>query len=169
MKHNFASLAGIGFVYDTRIIRVNGDVEQETTHNIMPLEALTDILTVWLKDGAKSPNWYVALYEGNYTPDPSLTAANFASVATECTAYNPSTRVAWIGGTVTAGAVDNGASRAVFTMTAAKTLYGGGLLSSSTKGGTTGKLGSAVRFASPKVLSIGDQLSVAAGISLIST
>lgn len=169
MKQQFASLARIGFVYNTRIIRVDGSIEEETTHNIMPTEALNDLLGVWLKSGTQSPNWYLTLFEGNYFPDSLLTAANFASVATECTAYNPSSRVAWIPGTVNAGAVDNGASRGVFTMTAPKTVYGGALLSSSTKGGTTGKLGSAVRFSSPKVLGTGDQLSVAAGISLIST
>ena len=98
----------------------------------------------------------------------TITAADFPTTAVECTAYTPTTRVPWVTGLVTNAALDNGASRAIFTMTAKKTVYGAALLSSSSKGSVTGKLPSIARFGSPKALEKDDQLAVVAGIAAIS-
>ena len=56
---------------------------REVSQNLIPDAALSYLLDVALGDTAKEPLWFLALYSGNYTPTPSLTAANFASVATE--------------------------------------------------------------------------------------
>jgi hypothetical protein len=168
MKLKSYETIGLGLVYNFHHIRKGVLLDDWTIHNLVPMEGLTDILNVYFKQGQQAPGWWLALYEGNYAPDGSITAADFPVTATECTAYTPATRVPWVTGVVTAGSLDNGASRAIFTMTAKKTVYGGALLSSSTKAGITGKLSSIVRFASPKGLEIDDQLSVAAGVTAIS-
>lgn len=108
------------------------------------------------------------MYEGNYTPIAGDTAATFPASATESAAYAEATRPALVLGAVTAGAVDNVASRAEFTANASKTFYGGFVSSAAAKGSTSGVLLSAVRFASPKVLSSGEILRVTAGFTLVS-
>jgi hypothetical protein len=108
------------------------------------------------------------LYEGNYFPDGSETAATVAALTTEFTAYTPTARPLWVSGPINAGSLDNVAARAVYKATAKKTIYGGGLLSSSVKGSTSGVLPSLCRFGSPKPLDIGDELAVAAGIAFTS-
>ena len=95
-------------------------------------------------------------------------ASTFPTSATECTAYLPATRVEFVEGAVAAGVVENTASRAEFTATAAKTIYGAFLVSAQAKGAITGVLMSAARFTAPKVLQIDDVLRVTASFSLTS-
>lgn len=116
--------------------------------------------------------WYVAIHSGSATPLATWTAANYASNATELTtAYSESTRVAFTAGTVSAGAVDNSASKAVFTAASASvTINGAALLSSATKGGTSGVLMSASKFAASRTLvEIGDTLTVGYTLTLTSS
>lgn len=163
------SHAELGFSYIVDVLHPDGSVSQaEAIHNLIPDEGVAHMMGVTFKGSAQVATWYIALYEGNYTPVGSITAATFPALATEFTAYTPSTRVEFVEGSVVGGAVDNSASRAEFTATAAKTVYGGVITSSSPKGSVTGVLISAVRFTSPKVLQIDDVLRVTAGNSLAS-
>jgi len=158
-----------GLVYTVEVVNKNGEVSQiETIHNRIPTEGLNHVLNTVFKGGAQYSSWYLGLYEGTYTPTDGDTAASVASSATECTAYAESTRQAFTSGAVASGTLDNTASRAEFTMSANKTVYGGFLVSSSTKGGTNGVLLSIVRFSSPKVLESGSTLRVTAGVSFSS-
>ncbi len=158
-----------GLVYTVDVLDKHGNVvDTETVHNVVPTEGLNHTLGVVFKGVSQVPNWYLGLYEGVYTPGPADTAATIAANATECSAYAEATRVAFVSGAVAAGSVDNSASRAEFTLNANKTIYGGFLISSSTKGGTNGVLLSVVRFTSPKVLESGSVLRVTAGASFSS-
>lgn len=158
-----------GFVYLVETIDKAGNVrESETITNIMPTEGINHTLGVTLKGTAQISAWFVGLYEGNYTPVAGDTAATFSASATESSAYAEATRPALVLGSVVAGAVDNTASLAEFTMNASKTFYGGFVSSAAAKGSTSGVLLSAVRFASPKVLSSGEILRVTAGFTLVS-
>jgi hypothetical protein len=167
-QQRIESSGRFGLVYRTWHMRNGVLLQDETTHNLVPDEGITDILGVYFKGVTAKANWYVFLYEGNYTPDGSETGGTIAAVATEFTAYTPNARPLWVSGPINAGSLDNVAARAVFKATAKKTLYGGGIHSSSVKGGTSGMLPSCVRFGSPKVLDIGDELAVAAGIAFTS-
>lgn len=158
-----------GFMYLVEVIRNGIIVEQELVHNLMPTEGLNYVLGASFKGAAQVANWYLAPYEGNYTPVPTNTAANFPGLATECTAYDEATRVAFTSGAAAAGALDNAAARAEFTFNAIKTVYGGFLTSVAAKGAITGVVGSAVRFASPKQLDVGAVLRLTAGITLTSS
>lgn len=159
----------IGLVYTVETLDKEGRViDIEVVHNLIPTEGLNHTLGVLFKGASQVTSWFLGLYEGVYTPTAADTAATIAANATECSAYAESTRVPFVSGSVASGSVDNSASRAEFTLNANKTVYGGFLVSSSTKGGTNGVLLSVVRFTSPKVLESGSVLRVTAGASFSS-
>lgn len=164
---NLITKLPVAFIWHVQYKRAGRLLGEETIRNLIPTEGLNHILSIVLKGGTQQASWFVALFEGNYTPVLGDTAANFAANATECTSYDSATRPAWTGGSVAAGAVSNVDSKAAFVMSAAKTVYGAALLSSSTKGGTTGVLLSNARFSTAKVLEIDDTLDVAVGITLV--
>lgn len=135
---------------------------------MIPTEGITYLLNTGYKAGSQIPDWYVALFEGNYTPVAGSAAANFVANATECTTYAETTRPIWNEGAITAGALDNSASKAEFTFNAAKTVYGAALLSVSTKGASTGTMGAIARFASARAMQIDDILRVTVPVAMTS-
>ena len=136
--------------------------------NVIPTEGLNHILSIVVAGGSQVLTWYMALFEGNVTPGASLTAAMFTATTTECTAYDEAARVAFNEGAAAAGVIDNAANRAIFTMNATKTVYGGALLSASAKSATTGSLLAAARFATPRNVVDDDELSVRYTLTLTS-
>lgn len=155
-----------GFRYLVEVVKDGVVIDSEEVSNLMPIEGLNHMLGVTLKAVTQAPTWYIGLYEGNYTPVATDTAATFPAAATETTTYAESTRVEFNEGSVTSGSVDNSANKAEFTFNANKSVYGGFISSASAKGGITGALLSAVKFSSPKVLEIGAILRVTAGFTL---
>lgn len=141
----------------------------EEVENLIPTEGINYVLGAALTGVSPLSSWFIALFEANYTPVAGITAATFTSGATESTAYDESTRVAWVPGSISGGAVNNTASKAVFTMNATKTIYGIGQLSASAKSATTGVLVSIARFAAAKAVVDDDVLNVTSGITLTST
>ena len=168
MKHDQPINAHAGVNYTIEVIRGGAVVDSETVHNLMPEEGRNHAVSVITKGATQVPAWYIGLFEGNYVPVDSDKASTFPTSATECTAYLPATRVEFVEGAVAAGVVENTASRAEFTATAAKTIYGAFLVSAQAKGAITGVLMSAARFTAPKVLQIDDVLRVTASFSLTS-
>jgi hypothetical protein len=159
----------LGFKYQFEIVKDGVVVDAWEETNLMPTEGLNHVLNTVLKGGTPVTTWYCSLFEGNYTPLATDTAAAFPAAATECTAYDEAARVAITFGTVAAGAVDNSAAKAEFTFNATKTVYGGAIQSVSGKGATTGALLSAVKFATAKSMEAGAVLRVTAGLTLTST
>ena len=147
-----SALASGVYIHD-----VNGQDEREDA-NLLPIEGLNHILAVAL-DGSTSKlnSFYLALFSGSYTPVNTITAATFTSGATEITSntegYSGTTRPVWTGAAPSAGAMDNTASKAAFTIATASsvTIRGAALLSSSVKGGTAGVIISISRFAADRV------------------
>ena len=168
MNHDQPINAHAGVNYTIEVIRGGAVVDSETVHNLMPEEGRNHAVSVITKGATQVPTWYIGLFEGNYVPVDSDKASTFPPSATECTAYLPATRVEFVEGAVAAGVVENTASRAEFTATAAKTIYGAFLVSAQAKGAITGVLMSAARFTAPKVLQIDDVLRVTASFSLTS-
>lgn len=153
---------GLGTEYLVELVSGGKVVASERVHNIMPIEALNHAVSVITKQGTQAAAWYIGLFEGNYNPVPGDTAATFPTSAVECMTYAPATRPPLTLGAVAGGAVDNTASRAEFTFTANKTIYGAFIVPSATKGGVTGPLLSAVRFATPMVVAVDAVLRVSA-------
>lgn len=166
MTHKHGGAAGA--LYTIEILRGGQVVDHEVVHNLMPEEGRNHAVSVITKGATQAPAWYIGLFEGNYVPLDSDKAVSFANAATECTAYLPATRPEFVKGAVVAGTTDNTATRAEFTMTQAKTVYGAFLASAQAKGAVTGVLLSAARFTQPKALQIDDVLRVTASFSLTS-
>jgi hypothetical protein len=155
---NIRSIDGIDYVV----------LSAEEVHNLIPTEGLNYMLGAALTGVTQSSLWYIALFEGNYTPIAGVTAATFPAAATESTAYDEAARVAWTAGSISAGSVSNTASKAVFTMNATKTIYGIAQTSVSTKSATTGTLVSVARFAAAKSVVATDVLNVTSTLTATS-
>lgn len=161
--------AKVGFEYHFELFDPSGQlVDKWDQTNLIPIEGVHYMLNAAFREGTQLPSWYIALYEGNYTPVAGLTAATFPAAASECTTYTNATRPAFVPAAPVSGSIDNVASIASFTSSADKTIYGGAILSSSAKGSTSGVIASAVRFSSPKPFTSGSVLAVTAGLLLIS-
>jgi hypothetical protein len=138
--------------------------------NLVVNEGLNHILDVTLHAQAQLSTWYIAPFEGNFTPTATWTAANYNASADEFANYNEAARVEWVEGTVASQSVDNTASKARFTISAGGgTIYGAGMLSTSAKLGTSGKLFAATRFATSRVVLEADLLDLAYTVSMTSS
>jgi len=159
-----------GFVWTIREIDRHGQVvHQEVIKNLIPVEGLNYILNATFKEGTQYGTFYAGLYGSAYTPVPGDTMATFPSAAVEVTNYTSTTRPEVELGTVASGNVDNLDNVTEFTgNTDGTTIRGAFITTSAAKGGTTGPLLSAVRFASPRTLNNGSRLEAAVVFQFIS-
>lgn len=133
------------------------------TSNLITTEGANHLLSVGVAGGSQVGTWYVGIFSGNVSVTDALTAATFASATTELTTqYSESTRVAYVEAAPAAKSVNNTSNPSVFTAAATNVnIWGVGLLSSSTKGGTTGTLLSVSKYPSVRTLpSIGDTIAI---------
>lgn len=140
---------------------VNG--QDERIHpNLIPTEGIHFILNVGLGAVAKASGFYLAPYATAITPTASWTGANFAANSGEITSATEGfvgTRPAWTPGSASAGAIDNMSAKASFAIvcTTSLNINGAGLIANdNVRGGTTGSLISASRFAATRVVYNGD-------------
>ena len=160
------------FVYQLICRTPDGKIKWQTEpfKNRIPTEGELYIRNAAFASGSQFGSWYVGLYSGAYTPQPTDTMATIASAATEITtAYSESTRQLLVPDTASGGMFKNSASPAVFTFTADTTVRGVVLSSNSTKGGTTGVLASVALASAPKAVANGEVLNVIAGLDLASS
>lgn len=162
------SVLAAGLYFD----RVNGG-EWEQSQNLLPTEGLAHLLSVALGATPKPAGYYIALFSGAAAPAANWTAANFATVASEVVSltegYTSPTRPVWTPPASTATAsIDNMAAVAHLTMATAGTINvtGAALLTNSTRGGTTGVLISASKYAATRVFQNGDTYDVGYRVSL---
>ncbi len=107
-----------------------------TGHNLWTTEGLNRINDVFFHGTTQTATWYCALSESNTSP---TAAMNYdVPVYTESTSYDEAARPAYDEAASAAGVTTNAASKAVFTISATKTIYGASLVSLSTKGDHTG-------------------------------
>lgn len=150
---------------------VNGK-DERVDHNLIPTEGIAYILDSALGSTAKISAWYLAAFSGNVSPAANWTAANFAAQASEITStsegYSNATRPVWTSGSTTAGVIGNLSSKAVFNIvcTTNVNISGAALLSSSVRGGTSGVLVSASRFASVRQVYNGDAFELGYEVEL---
>ena len=136
-------------------------------HNRTVMEGRNHQLDVVFHGGTPVTTWYLGVFEGNYTPLDTDTAATFPGASTECTAYDEATRPAFVEGAASGGIISNAGNEAVFTFNANKTIYGGFLASASAKSATTGVLMSAARFSPSRVVEPLFSLQIGYNISLV--
>lgn len=139
---------------------VNGGA-YEAAPNLVPTEGLNHIVSVALDQGTQKLAFYVSLFSGNVTVQPTWTGANYVANATEFTNYDEANRVLWDKGDVGSGVLSNTASPAVFTIgTGSNTIRGAALLEASAKSATTGVLIAAARFGADKVMTEDEELRI---------
>ena len=137
-------------VWEFRAFDGNKTLWHYQTKNLITTEGLNDVLTQYFKGSAYTAGWYVGIVRSDSfgTFAAADTAAKIVTAVPgvgdnqwrESTAYTQGTRPALVLGSASMGSIDNGASLATFSINATLTLNGGFLSSSSTKGGTSGKL-----------------------------
>lgn len=144
----------------------------QIAHNKLPTEGLIHLVGAGAGILPQIAQFYIAPYAGNVAPAASWTGANFASNATEFTAYTAATRLPWtITAPTTTPTVDNGAAIAAATLTFAAggpyNLYGAAVLQAAAKAATTGKILMALRFPNPRLnMGAGDDLAFHYGLTL---
>ena len=144
------------------VVRDGAVVDTWEETNIVPNEGLNHILDVAFSNGAASTAFFVGIYKNNYTPVAGDVMSTFPGVSNESTTdYSQATRPAWVEPGPASQQITNTASPASFSFTPASTVIQGAFLTtSSVKGGTTGILMSAVKFATSRTLLAGDTLNV---------
>lgn len=112
--------------------------------NLTTTQGLNDNLTKYLKGASYTAAWYVGLVDNAsfsaFAAGDTAAQIGGSNGWLESTAYSESVRQTLTLGSASAGSIDNTGSPAVFTMNTSGTLNGGFLVSSSTKGGTSGVL-----------------------------
>lgn len=157
-------------IFEVDVYRDGKLVESFEAGNLLTREGVDHRNSVTFMGGAANTLWYVGLFEGNYTPAETATAATIAALSTETTAYTSATRVAWTPALDSVNMeISNTASPAPFTLNANKLLYGAFLISSNVKGGTAGVLMSAAAFATARQYYSGDVFNVKYRLKNINT
>lgn len=152
--------------------RINGG-EWERTPNLIVTEGLAHILSVAFGATPKPAGYFLALFSGAAAPAANWTAASFAAVASEIVSmtegYTSPTRPVWTPPASTAvNSIDNMAAIASVTMATAGQLNvsGAAMLTNSTRGGTSGALVSATKYAADRVFQNGDTYDIGYRLSL---
>jgi len=166
-----STILGTGLVYRVELVDKDGVViDAEVVHNIMPQQSVDHIASM-IRGGGATPisSWYIGVFESNYVPDASVTAADLQTNVGESQAYDEAARQPWANAYDGVGFIGNAGAPAEFTMNASKTIYGAFLVSNATKGGTSGILLSVARFSTPKTVEAGTTLRITAGLTLTPT
>lgn len=109
---------------------------RDCNHNVCTTEGLNRLLDVMFHGTTQITTWYIGLFESNTVP--AITATYAAPIFTESTAYDEATRPAFVEAAASNKVLTNSANKAVFTMNAEKTIYGGFLCGGGTDGSTKG-------------------------------
>ena len=144
--------------YSGKIIRAGKVIEEFEDDNLVVNQGLNSILNVQFNGASQLTSWYLGIYQANYTPVATDTAATIAGNATESSGYTSATRPVWTPVASTAQSITNSASQATFTFNTGLTIYGAFLVSSNTIGGVAGTLFGAALFGTPKAVVNTDQL-----------
>ena len=164
-----------GLYFPTQSVGVKGeyfdrinDGEWMQTQNLITKEGLVDVLnTYFINSKAKQAGFYLALFSGATAPAANWTAANFATVANEITSltegYTSATRPQFVPTSATDQTyIDNLANTARLTIATSSQLNvtGTALLTNSARGGVTGVLISATKYAAARTFQNGDTYDV---------
>jgi hypothetical protein len=141
--------------------------ESGPKRNRVVTEGLNHLLDVGFHGTAAIATWYVCPFNTDYNP---LAGDVYATPGyTESEAYTEGTRQAFVETAAASGSLNNNANKAVFSINATTTLYGGALVSDSTKGDTVAAgavLYCASNFGEGKSVENGDTFKVELTLSL---
>jgi hypothetical protein len=153
---------GLDGVFDVLHVRGGEVIDEFLSDNIVVNEGLDYILGAAM-DGGSTPvilNWYIGIFETNYTPLATDTAATISTNSVESSAYTEGLRQAFTDAGVANQVIDNYAAKATFNINATKTIYGAFMHSNSAINGNTGTLIAASNFGAGRSVIAGDQLLI---------
>jgi hypothetical protein len=101
-------------------------ISRSRAENLVTDEGLDALLDIMLHGDTQITTWYCVMFEDDYTPDGDETYA--VPEYTEFTAYDEGTRPEYDEAASSSQSVTNSASKAVFTASDTKTLYGAALV-----------------------------------------
>lgn len=127
-------------------------------YNIVVTTGLNKLLDATFVSGLASPTWYVGL-KGTGSMIGADTMASHSGWS-EINPYSNANRPTWTPGSISSGAVDNSASKAVFNINGSSTVYGCFLTNNNTVSGTTGILYGGGDFGSSRAVINGDTLNI---------
>jgi hypothetical protein len=159
----------LAYIYEFELLKGDRVVDRWVERNLIPSTGVNYLAQAMFGDTSPIGTYYIGLFQNNYVPVNGATSADIPGTIQEFTGYSQATRPLWSRVYDGAGAWDNVAARAEFSVTADQRIYGGFLVSSSAKNSSTGLLLSVARFASPKDITAGLTLRVRAGITLVPT
>jgi len=158
-----------GGIWGIEVFNKGQLVSKSSCHNIVTDEGLNRLLDVMFHGTTQIGTWYVELFENDFTADGDETYD--VPGYTICTAYDESTRPAYVEAAASGKSITNSANKAVFTMNAGKTIYGASLVSLNTKNDHTagadnvlfcvGKFGTAQPVISGNVVNVTYTVSAA--------
>lgn len=159
-----------GFEWTLEIREANGDLAHaETQFNLIPTQGMGFLVRSPFGDAASISTFYLGLFRGNYIPTPATTALDIPANMNEFIDYSEAQRPLWDRSFDNVSSMDNSLSKAAFTVTQDRTIYGAFLVSDAAKGGNSGLVLSCVRFASPKQVSVGQTINLSGGLTYVST
>lgn len=140
--------------------RHGNELWRESVPNLVTTAGLNDSLDKHFKGASYTAAWYVGLTGSSPTFAAGDTAASHSGW-TEVAAYDEANRQTLTLGSISAGSVNNSASKAIFTISANSTTVGGAfLISNNTKSGTTGVLYGGAAFVADRTLNDDDTLTI---------
>jgi len=142
---------------------------REKASNLITNEGLDAILDIMLHAATQITTWYMAIFEDDHTPAAGDTYA--VPGYTESTAYDEATRPEYEEAAASGQSITNSANKAVFTISATKTIYGaalvGGGSGATTKGDAAGggTLLCAAKFSAARSVLDDDTLNITYTVS----
>lgn len=164
--HNKSALRA-GFIWDSELVLPSGEIITAMDRNMVPQVGINHLAELIRGNTAPISNWFIGVFEGNYVPDSSTTAADIPVNAQECVAYSEAARPNWEDTYDGVSVITSLSDRAEFTFTADKRLHGAFLVSQATKGSGGGLLLSIARFQTPYDVPAGGIFRLGASLTLL--
>lgn len=169
-KPSMKSIIPVGTWWEFEQWRKGKLIDKWAQKNVITTEGLNHMLNVTFHGATAIGTWYMGLFENDYTP---LITDTYATPGfTESSAYDEATRPAFVEAEATTKVTTNNASKATFTISGTKTIYGAFLCGGGTDGNTKGDaagggtLFASSKFATAKSVVDDDVLMVVCSITL---
>lgn len=157
-------------VYRAQHFRKGRLIDEWEFENSVVNQGLIAMMNIMFAGVSVVSNWYIGVFQNNYTPVATDTAASIVGNAGEFTGYSGGARPSFTPAQATSSpTITNTASQATFNFTGSATLTGAFLISSATPGSNSGTLYSAAQFGSSKSVANLDTIALTYQTSLTSS
>lgn len=165
-----SELVGVnGFEWNLVIREGDRIISHDVMLNKIPSAGMAFLVRAPFGDVSPITSFYLGLFQGDYIPSDSTTAADIPGNMNEFVAYAEEQRPLWDREFDGSATMDNANNKARFTPEQDRVIRGAFLCSEPTKGGNSGLVLSCVRFPSPKQVYAGQTAELYGGLTYIGT